>query len=98
LEPVFNIHLPADPGNGIVGRGPEKIHPDDKKYGIDDAGDYYPPEETVLLNKAVRFRPGLYGDSDFFKQRSLIWVNIIIKVIELATNYTNCTNYTSEFL
>ena len=79
MEPVFNVHLPADPGNGIVGRCPEKIHADNEQDGINNTRDYDPTEEAVLLDKAMCLGPGLYSDRNFFKQRSLIWVNIIIK-------------------
>jgi hypothetical protein len=52
----------------MIRRLPENEHTGHKQENIHDAGQQYPFEQTVLLDKAVCFSPGLNGNDDFFEQ------------------------------
>jgi hypothetical protein len=55
LQPAFDPDLPAQPGNGIVGRIPEKIHARDEKKRIDNSGDQDPLPQFMFDDKIVCF-------------------------------------------
>jgi hypothetical protein len=63
----------AQPRNSRIGRTPEKIHPDHKQDGVNDAGNQDPLPQPVLANKCMRFKKRLYGNDDFFEQALYLW-------------------------
>lgn len=52
----------------MVRRLPEEKHAQEKKNTVNDTGYQYPPEQLVLLDKAVCFAPRLNCYDDFFEQ------------------------------
>ena len=68
LQPGVYPQLVTYPGNGSIGRGPEKIHANDKEKGINNTWNKDPFPELVFLYKTIGFSPGLKCYNYFFKQ------------------------------
>jgi len=68
IEETVDAGETGQPGYGIIGGGPEKIHADAEQDGIRDAGDKDPLPQPVFGNKLVRPGIRLEGYYNFFEQ------------------------------
>ena len=68
MQPAVNANAMAQPCNGRIGRGPEKIDACNEENGIENAGNEDPLPQLMVTDETVRPEIGLDSNYNFFQQ------------------------------
>ena len=74
VQPFIDTDHPAEPGDGGIGRFPEKIHAHTKQDRIQDARDHDPLPQLMFGDELMRFSIRLEGYNNFFEQLAFLLV------------------------
>lgn len=74
VEEAFDADHVAEPGDGGIGRLPEKVYAYAEQDGIQDAGDEDPFPELMFADEMMRFDIRLEGYNNFFEQSAFLFI------------------------